>query len=287
MTNPTLITTVVYNEPNALEGDNFAFQQNELKLEFHCYDYGARFYDAALARWHVIDPMIEKHFDYTGYAYAYNNPILFIDVMGLDTTIYVMDQASRPQDNGTAGTTYTADITVEVDGAVVGTYSGSSYPNSKSNTDNSTKHNTVAEGEHNYDNQFGHKGSSKKGLNVFDNATTRTTKGVTPDGKSIDMTGENVHSGTSDNGGSMSRGSTGCVTVAPDDVDSFMGNFDWSGSVTKTQTDGTAKTYTGTTGNSSGKIIISRSGASYNQYKAQKSGATYNPIKDTYVKNKF
>ena len=91
-------------------------QNKSTFLEVGCLDYGFRFYDPAIARWHVIDPMIEKHYDYTPYAYAYNNPIKFIDVMGLDTNIYVMDQTTRPQDNGTAGTTYTAEVTVEVDG---------------------------------------------------------------------------------------------------------------------------------------------------------------------------
>ena len=235
----------------------------------------------------MIDPMIEKHYDYTGYAYAYNNPIKFIDVMGLDTNVYVMDQASRPKDDGTSGTSYTAEIVVEVDGKAVGTYRGSSYPNSKSESDNSTEHNTIDDGEHNYDNKYGHKGSSKKGLNIFDNAKTRETDGKSPDGKDSKMTGANVHSGHSDNGGNMSRGSTGCITIHPDDVSSFMNNFDWSGTVTKRNTDGTVKTYTGTTGKSAGKVIVSRNGVSYDQYKAQENGATYNPIRKVYIKNLF
>lgn len=244
-------------------------------------------YDPELGRWHVIDPMIEKHHEWTSYAYAYNNPVLFIDVMGLDTAIYVLDQPNRPIDNGTSGTSYTADVVVEIDGKPVGTYKGSSYPNSKSNTDNSTKHNTVAEGEHNFDNKFGHKESSKKGLNIFDNAFNRTTKGTAPDGTSVDMVGENVHSGTSDNGNAQSRGSQGCITIHPNDVDSFNQNFDWSGSITRTKNDGTKVTYTGTTGNSSGKIYVSRSGMSYNEYKASQNGATYNPFTDTYNRNLF
>ena len=57
--------------------------QEDLNLDW--YDYGARMYDAALGRWHVVDPMIESHYDYTPYAYVYNNPMNFIDPFGLDT----------------------------------------------------------------------------------------------------------------------------------------------------------------------------------------------------------
>jgi len=61
--------------------------QDEMGLNW--LDYGARMYDPALGRWHSLDHNVEEHYDYTPFAYVYNNPISFIDVFGLDTSYYV------------------------------------------------------------------------------------------------------------------------------------------------------------------------------------------------------
>lgn len=54
-------------------------------VQFDWYDYGARFYDPMLGRWHSIDPLVELHNEYTPYAYVYNNPIRLIDPFGCDS----------------------------------------------------------------------------------------------------------------------------------------------------------------------------------------------------------
>ena len=50
------------------------------------YDFGARMQDPQIGRWWQIDPAIEnEHFNYTPYAFVYNDPIRYNDPDGRDT----------------------------------------------------------------------------------------------------------------------------------------------------------------------------------------------------------
>lgn len=46
------------------------------------YDYGKRYYDPSLGRWHTPDPRAEKYDSWSPYNYALNNPLYYVDPNG-------------------------------------------------------------------------------------------------------------------------------------------------------------------------------------------------------------
>jgi RHS repeat-associated protein len=51
------------------------------------YDYGARQYNPVTGRWDRIDPLAEKYYTVSPYAYCANNPVRFVDLHGDSLTI--------------------------------------------------------------------------------------------------------------------------------------------------------------------------------------------------------
>lgn len=48
------------------------------------YDFGARFYDPQIGRWHNIDPHVANYYWLTPYNYCNNNPLKYLDPSGMD-----------------------------------------------------------------------------------------------------------------------------------------------------------------------------------------------------------
>ena len=69
---------------------NFKYNGKELDRMhgLDWYDYGARWMDGVVGRWHSMDPLCEKYYSTSPYAYCRNNPVKFIDPDGRKIEIY-------------------------------------------------------------------------------------------------------------------------------------------------------------------------------------------------------
>ena len=82
-----------YADPAAVQGSSlqpYKYNGKELELKhgLNTYDYGARQYDPILCRWDRMDPLCEKYYPISPYAYCANNPVKFVDPDGKKIVIW-------------------------------------------------------------------------------------------------------------------------------------------------------------------------------------------------------
>ena len=93
--------------------NKYQYNSKELNSDFglEWNDYGARFYDAAIGRFPTVDPLASVYRSQNPYTYAANNPIRYIDFMGLGPDSYEQDDKKKKDKDG--GTLPTVTITAK------------------------------------------------------------------------------------------------------------------------------------------------------------------------------
>ena len=67
---------------NAVQPYKYNGKELDVRKGLNWYDYGARQYDAAVGRWHAVDPLAEKYYEVSPYVYCLNDPVKHVDPDG-------------------------------------------------------------------------------------------------------------------------------------------------------------------------------------------------------------
>ncbi len=85
---------VLFGESVDKNKQRYKYNGKELDrlLSLDWYDYGARWYDPVLARWHAVDPLADKYPDVSPYVYCNNNAVNAVDPDGRKVIIWYKDK---------------------------------------------------------------------------------------------------------------------------------------------------------------------------------------------------
>ena len=86
---------VFIEERNSVWNTLYLFNAKEFDEETGMYYYGARYYDPRLSLWMSTDPMQEKYSHINTYCYAFNNPLNFVDLHGMEGVKYESDNGDK------------------------------------------------------------------------------------------------------------------------------------------------------------------------------------------------
>ena len=84
------LNSLAYDQSNRYR---FNGKEEQVTGNIGLTDYGARFYDSFLPRWTTPDPLAEKYYGISPYAFCNNNPVNFVDLDGEDPSL-IWDIAS-------------------------------------------------------------------------------------------------------------------------------------------------------------------------------------------------
>jgi uncharacterized protein (TIGR02594 family) len=110
-----------FNDGTELESKEFSDGSG---LELYSTEF--RSYDPQIGRFHQVDPLAEFSFNWSGYSFVQNNPILFNDPLGLDTLRRNAD-GSLPTQRPDGSNLQDIDVVLGSNGAVENYYNGQSW----------------------------------------------------------------------------------------------------------------------------------------------------------------
>ncbi|MGN8072347.1 DUF6443 domain-containing protein [Mucilaginibacter sp. 22184] len=97
--------------------NEYLYNKKELQENLGLYDYGARFYDPAIARWGSIDAFAERYDGISPYSYGGVNPVVNIDVHGDSLMMFKNGVYQFTVDNGKKEITgFNQESTIDKDG---------------------------------------------------------------------------------------------------------------------------------------------------------------------------